>query len=630
MNLPRILVLDDLFFWSKEDRQNWCHRLALADVTDGQAVKGASYIAEAVFRSAQIRIGNKLINSVEEALKAVAEGWWTEEGRGALKKWSLVLLDLQFDEGSVLDGSIHPDTNWPDRANRKFGLEVLESLARVWPDPEAAVGNCDVPVVMLSRLAREEVSKQAGRAGARAYIEKQDLTNELLEDILNEHGLVEDDSSLLVGRSLPLLKTLRTAREVAHNYRGNLLLLGETGSGKTVLADYIHSHSPRAQNELHAFTVSEGYETSGLNAELFGYWYGAFTDAHQSEAGKAERAHESTLLIDEIGNLPNPSQGLLLEYCRLRGDGRRRLKRLGNFPTRADIVRQANESLIGEYNRSTQEITVDVFLIAATNARIDEPTYRKEKGFRDDLYYRLAEEYHKSIEFPSLRERIEDIALLFTYYVEKANSELGGMWPKEFNEDVLNELRAYDWPGNIAQLKGVAREVAKNTKNWEEVSARHLPRLSPSHPSSVSGISVRHQESAASRAESSILAADKHAAPPLVSSPISIDDVVRGLDSAVVSMSRNGLQGKLLNLQDASARLAMRLLEAALEETKDQKGELQPTSALKRLLDKHHLPSTEAASHLLRLSKTFPESPAKYSNLALALEWAKKRRRTSS
>ncbi|MCU1267548.1 MAG: hypothetical protein JWM21_3866 [Acidobacteria bacterium] len=610
MNLPRILVIDDLFFWSKEDRRLWCHRLGLADLTDDQGGGfDGDYVAEAVFQPGQRRIGNEIINSTEEAVRAVATGWNSNDRSALDRNWALVLLDLQFDEGTVADGPVDPISNWPEQANRKFGLEILESLAREWPDPDAATGNCDVPIIMLSRVAKEEASRSAGRAGARAYIEKLDLNKDLFEDILGEHGLVEDNSNLLVGRSLPLLKTLRRAREVARSSRGNLLVLGETGSGKTVLAEYIHKHSPRSGNELQKFTVSEGYEPSGLNSELFGYWYGAFTSADQSEAGKGERANRGTLLIDEIGNLPKPSQGLLLEYCRLHNDGRRKLKRLGNFPTRAEFVRQANESLIGDYNRQTQEISVDVFLISATNARIDDPSYRKDTGFRDDLYYRLAEEYEKPIQFPSLRQRTDDIGVLFMHYLEGATNELGGVWPKEVNDGLISILKAYTWPGNIAQLKGAAREVAKNSKNWDEVNSRHLPILETS--------------------ESNATMQPEETEKPTNQVLISLDEVVRVLDGAEVSRSRNGLHGKLFKVQDASARLMIRLLEAALEETKDQQGDLQPTSALKRLLGKQDLPSTEAASYLLRLSKIFIEEPSESSNVGLAVLWAKKRRRAA-
>jgi DNA-binding NtrC family response regulator len=607
VNLPRILVIDDLFFWSTEDRRRWCESLRLADVTQGKnRTDNNQFIAEAVFEAGQVRVGNEIINSVEHAIHAVERGW---SPNASNRTWSLVLLDLQFEEGTVLDGDLDPANNWPDQPDSKFGLEILDALATTWPDPDAVAGNCDIPIVMLSRVAKGHASRSAGRTGARAYIEKLDLTKELLEDILEEHGLIEDNSNLLVGQSLPLLKTLRRAREVARTSRGNVLILGETGSGKTVLAEYIHRQSPRSAYELQTFTVSEGFEPGTLNAELFGYWYGAFSSADQSEAGKAERAYRSTLLIDEIGNLPKPSQGLLLEYCRLHSDGRRKLKRLGNFPTRPDLIKLADNSLLGEYNRQSQEITVDVFLICATNARIDDPSYRKETGFRDDLYYRLAEEYEKPIQFPSLRERQNDINVLFTYYLERATNQLGGVWPKEVGKDVIDTLKNSAWPGNIATLKGVAREVAKNSKGWDEVNSRHLPILDVSEPSTL----TRHEE------------------PELMinSTSVSVDDVVRSLNAAEISRTRNGLHGKLFTVQDASARLIIRLLEAALEETKDPQGCLKPTSALKRLLGKQKLPSSDAASYLLRLSKIFTEEPSPTSNVGLALLWAKKNRRSS-
>src|SRR5947208_16583371 len=99
MTLPRILVLDDLFFWSREDRVSWCRKLGLADVSDGNLPMNGC-IAEAVFRSAQVHTANRIVNSKDEALKEVANGWRD----GHHKKWSLVLLDLQFDEGVVADG----------------------------------------------------------------------------------------------------------------------------------------------------------------------------------------------------------------------------------------------------------------------------------------------------------------------------------------------------------------------------------------------------------------------------------------------------------------------------------------------------------------------------------------------
>src|SRR5687768_9677622 len=129
MTLPRILVLDDLFFWSREDRSAWCRKLGLADVSDG-GLPTSGCIAEAVFRSAQIHTVNRLVNSKEEALKEVANGWTS----GHQEKWSLVLLDLQFDEGVVAEGPIDPDTNWPEQTKKTFGLEVLEALADAWPD----------------------------------------------------------------------------------------------------------------------------------------------------------------------------------------------------------------------------------------------------------------------------------------------------------------------------------------------------------------------------------------------------------------------------------------------------------------------------------------------------------------
>jgi PAS domain S-box-containing protein len=237
----------------------------------------------------------------------------------------------------------------------------------------------------------------------------------LPEEIKSTHNFEE-----IIGNSKAMLETLRMVEQVAVT-DATVLLLGETGTGKELLARAIHSHSGRKDRPL--IKVDCGTLPSGLiESEMFGHMKGAFTGAHESKVGRFELANHGTIFLDEIGELPLDVQSKLL---RVIEDGR--FQRLG----------------------SKDEQEVDVRIIAATNR--DLKIEMRDGRFRADLYYRLSV---FPIESSPLRARREDISLLVSFFVSKFAATLGKTI-KSVDKASLDALIAYDWPGNIRELRNV-------------------------------------------------------------------------------------------------------------------------------------------------------------------------------
>jgi DNA-binding NtrC family response regulator len=231
----------------------------------------------------------------------------------------------------------------------------------------------------------------------------------------------------------------------------NVLILGETGAGKEVLADWIHRHSPRARGPLVCINCAALTDTL-LESELFGYEKGAFTGAVQAKPGLLEAAAGGTVFLDEIGEMPGALQTKLLRA--LEG---RQITRVGGLAPR----------------------TIDVRFVAATNRDLE--TEVIAKTFRQDLYFRLN---GISLTIPPLRERPEEIEPLARRFLEAA-AGAAKRRPPRLAPEALESLRAYSWPGNIRELRNVV-ERALVFAEGNEISAEHLPvekmrlsRLSP-------------------------------------------------------------------------------------------------------------------------------------------------------
>lgn len=304
--LPRILIIDDIFGSSLMDRRNLCRNFGLVDVTgdDESASEISEPVGEAVFRSGQIRDGNTVRNDINVCIDAVKKGW----NGNPEKRLALILLDLRFVSGQIVD-----DEPQGQSGDDLFGLNILDAIHQKYHD---------IPVVIVSSKEREEIIEDCRRRGASDFIQRHEhgtrtlSPREILKSKIFEHGLIEDNRDLLderyriVGKSISLLRTLRSARRAATG-KGNILILGETGTGKELLARYIHDISIKAEGRykiFHPFGTAETLQED----ELFGHVRGAFTGANSDREGFFETANGGTLFIDEIGDIPESIQLKLL------------------------------------------------------------------------------------------------------------------------------------------------------------------------------------------------------------------------------------------------------------------------------------------------------------------------------
>jgi DNA-binding NtrC family response regulator len=362
------------------------------------------------------RLGHEVTNAAsgEEALRRLAE-----------RTPEVVLLDLRL----------------PDRD----GLEVLEAIQAASPSTD---------VVMLTGHGSIDTAIQAIRAGAFDYVAKPCPLDELEVRIqralerqalrrrasLLERGLTPPDvGSSFVGDS-PQFRRLRQLLEKVATSDSTVLITGETGAGKEMVAKLIHARSPRRGRP---FVVVEcaALQESLLQSELFGHERGAFTGAERAKPGLFEVAHGGTIFLDEIGEVSQATQVKLLRVL---------------------------DSSTFRHVGGTAEIRVDVRVLAATNRQL--PRLVQQGLFREDLYYRLST---ISIEVPALRQRPGDVALLARHFVGVQNDRSGSR--RRLDERTLAALERHDWPGNVRELQH-AIEAAMVVCEGDEILPRHLPR----------------------------------------------------------------------------------------------------------------------------------------------------------
>lgn len=311
-----------------------------------------------------------------------------------------------------------------------------------------------VPIIVLTAFGNIEDGVQSMKNGAFDYIIKGD-DNEKVIPLLQRAGeMVQIRQKLanlktrlgkqysfvgMIGKSRIFQLAVDLARKVAVT-DANVLLLGETGTGKEVFAQSIHQGSLRADQEFVAINCS-AFSSELLESELFGYKAGAFTGAAKDKKGLLEEANMGTIFLDEIGEMPLSLQAKLLRVLETR-----------------QFIK------IGD----TKPIKVDIRIIAATNRQLGQDVLQGK--FREDLFYRLNV---FSIEIPSLRDRPTDIPLLANHFLamfcEKLNKKLAG-----FDEGCWALLNAHSWKGNIRELKNVV-ERSVILANGPTVSISDLP-----------------------------------------------------------------------------------------------------------------------------------------------------------
>lgn len=527
----RLLVLDDLFGrispeGPNPDRENLCANFLWHDVTgDASATASRQKIlqptAEAMFCRAQYpacsRLGETVDNDLEMALEAVRRGWPTgahpRRGRAPESPpvpWSMVLIDLCFYTGQVTQRSNRYAPGMPegrpddDDPRSYFGISLLDAIHREFPE---------LPIMILSSKPRGDVSEEFSRKGALGFIDRSDPRGpELLQEALLRHGLLEDASGHIVGRSLPLLLALREARRAAL-HRHHLLIGGERGSGKELLARYIHQHGGADGPFV---PVNSAIFTPQLfSSEFFGIEAGTATGVN-AKKGLIEAADGGDLFLDEVADLPDEAQAGIL---RVLQDGQ--FTRVGGKKPRK----------------------VDVRVIAATNSDVQHP----DSGFRADLLDRLRT--GGFIALPPLRERREDIPLLTESIVREAEKAHKGARPREISQEALERLADHDWPGNIRELRTVLFDAVNRYPDVEHLVPGHL-RIDTKNVSVPVRSTAPLVASAAS--ESNGL-------------PVLLDQ----LRSATFDSREVGQwMGHLHTLQHEQTRVAARLLGAAIEATK--------------------------------------------------------------
>jgi DNA-binding NtrC family response regulator len=329
-----------------------------------------------------------------------------EEGLKVVDRADLVLTDLKLP--------------------KMDGLEFLTVIRRQ---------NANVPVVMMTAFGSVETAVGAMKAGATDFLLKPFSLDHLMQVVhkaLEVRALRDENRKLkeelgrryeydnIVGRSEPMQEIFATIERVAPT-RATVLLAGESGVGKDLIARAIHFHSPRRDRPLVKINCTAIPENL-MESELFGYEKGAFTGANTSKPGKFEQADTGTVFLDEIGDVPASIQVKLLRILQ-----EREFERLGSNVTRH----------------------IDVRVVAATNQ--DLRAALEQGTFREDLYYRLNV---VPMNIPPLRERKVDIPFLANHFVQKLSPDTGGR-VESITDSALDKLMQYHWPGNVRELENV-------------------------------------------------------------------------------------------------------------------------------------------------------------------------------
>ncbi|MGD8495027.1 MAG: sigma-54 dependent transcriptional regulator [Gemmatimonadales bacterium] len=340
-----------------------------------------------------------------------------------------------------------------DTTSGQEGLELL---------PRLQAYDSDLPIVVMTAWSSIESAVEAMRRGARDYIEKPWDNERLLATLrsqvelgraVRKAKLLEAENELLregadapamIAESKAMQPVLRLIDKVGPS-DANVLITGEPGTGKEVVARWLHATSGRADRPL--ITVNTGGLSEGVfESEMFGHVKGAFTDARSDRVGYFEVAHDGTLFLDEIGNVPMAQQAKLLRVLET-GE----LQPVGSSKTRR----------------------VDVRILTATNAELDRSV--AEGTFREDLFYRLNT---VEVKLPALRERREDIPLLATHFLAASGAKYGRT-DLELSSTALDAMYRHSWPGNVRELRhSIERAVLLaegRTVNVEHLGLRQAP-----------------------------------------------------------------------------------------------------------------------------------------------------------
>jgi DNA-binding NtrC family response regulator len=307
------------------------------------------------------------------------------------------------------------------------GVEVLEAARKLKPD---------VPMVMISGHGDLDTAVNTMRLGAFDYISKPPDLNRLLNTVrnaLDRKSLVVENTLLkkkvskkyeMIGKSDAIAHIKDMIEKVAAT-DARVLITGPNGTGKELVAHWIHEKSDRAKGALIEVNCA-AIPSELIESELFGHVKGAFTSANKDRAGKFEAANGGTIFLDEIGDMSLSAQ--------------------------AKVLRALQESRVQRVG-SDRDIKVDVRVVAATNKNLKKEI--EEGRFREDLYHRLAVIL---IKVPALNDRRDDIPMLISHFAKKISGEQGTA-QKGFTASAIKLLQEYDWTGNIRELRNVVERL---------------------------------------------------------------------------------------------------------------------------------------------------------------------------
>jgi DNA-binding NtrC family response regulator len=332
------------------------------------------------------------------------------------------------------------------------GSSVVEAAVERYPD---------IVAIVITGYGTFKDAVNAIKRGAHDFVSKPfqiDALLHVLDSALEQRRLRSENAYLraqleekyrfdqgIVGRSQPMVRLFQLLETIATT-NSTILITGETGSGKEVVARAIHQHSPRRMHRFVALNCSAIPETL-LEAELFGHVKGAFTGAVGNRQGRLDQAHKGTLFLDEVGTMSGALQMKLLR-----------------------VLQEREFERVGESHTTK----VDVRVVAATNSDLHRMVAEGE--FREDLYYRLNV---IPVRIPPLRERKEDIPLLVQHFLEKFRRDgapgTGARIPVTVAQEAMRRLMSYGWPGNVRQLENAIERAVAFGAGRSQIDVLDLP-----------------------------------------------------------------------------------------------------------------------------------------------------------
>ncbi len=351
----------------------------------------------------------------------------------------------------------HINDDWPGVIVTDINMPGMDGLALM---SKVRAIDPDLPVILITGHGDISMAVNAIRDGAYDFIEKPfpaDLLADVVKRAVEKRALTIENRCLrqelqaqsapgprIIGKTVPVQRMRQLLAQVADT-PADILLMGETGTGKDLVARFIHENSRRKDHNFVAINCG-GVPENLMESELFGHEKGAFTDAKSQRIGKLEHANGGTLFLDEIESMPMSLQIKLLRVLEERA-----IERLG----------------------SNELIPLDLRIVAASKADLKELS--QQQGFREDLYYRLNV---VRVDIPSLRERRDDVPLLFQHFALIASAQYQREVPA-LSPARVHSLMNYDWPGNVRELRNLAERYVLLGESCTFEFDELIPQLNP-------------------------------------------------------------------------------------------------------------------------------------------------------